>query len=631
MAIFTVGPNSTFPSIAAAMAAAGPGDTIQLEAGYSNETATVTHSGMTITGGADSLGIVLQLGGGIATVTLAGTAPIDLRDASDGNGIVGNDGANLVTVTAGADSVSGGAGEDRLFVDYRLATGAVTGDSTANVAEAGGGGRLVTINGGFEHFTIWTGSGADTITTGDGDDDIRTGEGAGTVTAGDGANHIVGGSGADTITAGSGGNFVDAGDGTNTVTTGGGADEILSGNGADTIVAGAGDDRVTVTGGSDTVDSGAGNDLLIVDYSAAVTNVTGGVTGGNLGSGYTGHIADTATATVDFVETERFWITTGSGDDAIATGGGDDILLGGAGNDLLEAGAGNDLLYGQGGNDTTNGGAGDDVHVVDSATDIVVELEGEGNDLVYTGVSYALTMGSEVETLSTSFHAGTAAIDLTGNSSDQTIIGNYGNNLINGGLGADALIGLFGDDTYIVHGAGSSVIEDAGGGNDQVYTSVSFTLGADSEVEVLSTNAHSSTDAIDLTGSNTAQTVVGNAGSNLLDGKGGNDLLAGLGGTDTFAFTSALGADNVDTLFDFSVADDTIALDDAIFAALGATLDAGEFVIGTGAADADDRIIYDGTTGALFYDADGVGGAAAVQFATLTPGLALTVSDFSVI
>ena len=50
MAIFTVGPNSTYPTIAAAMATAGPGDTIQLEAGYSSETAVVTHSGMIITG-----------------------------------------------------------------------------------------------------------------------------------------------------------------------------------------------------------------------------------------------------------------------------------------------------------------------------------------------------------------------------------------------------------------------------------------------------------------------------------------------------------------------------------------------------------------------------------------------------
>jgi Ca2+-binding RTX toxin-like protein len=641
MALFTVGPNSTFPSIAAAMAAAGPGDTIQLEAGYSNETALVTHSGMIITGGASSVGIVLQLGIGIATVTLAGTAPINLLDASDGNGIVGNDGDNVVTVTAGADAVNGGTGHDLLFVDYREATGAVTGDSLSNIAEAGGGGRLVTINGGFEDFTIWTGSGADTITTGDGDDDIRTGEGAGTITAGEGANYIIGGSGADTIVAGSGGNFVNAGDGTNTITTGGGIDQILSGTGADTIAAGAGQDRITVTGGSDTVNGGADGDLLIVDYSAAVTAVSGGVTGGNLGTGYTGHLADLVAASLDFVETEQFWITTGTGDDTIrtgaaedriTTGAGNDLLMGGAGNDLLTGGDGNDLIYGEGGIDTARGGAGNDTFVVDASTDIVEEAYGEGNDSVLTQVSYLLTSGAEVELLSTTYHAGTAAIELTGNYGNQTIIGNAGNNVITGGVGADVLIGLAGDDVYIVHDGAASVIEDAGSGNDTVFASTSFALGAEAEVETISTTYHLGTAAIDLSGSRTDQTIFGNGGANVLDGKAGNDVMVGFGGADTFAFTSALGAGNVDTIADFLSGTDKIALDDAIFTALpGGSLAAGAFVTGSAAGDADDRIIYNSATGALSYDADGNGAGAAVQFATLTNHPMLTASDFLMI
>ena len=107
MAIFTVGPNSSFTSIADAMLAAGPADTILLEPGYGNETATVTHNGMTISGNETSTGIVLQLATGIATFFLAGTAPITILDALDGNGIAGNDGDNQITVTDGADAVNG--------------------------------------------------------------------------------------------------------------------------------------------------------------------------------------------------------------------------------------------------------------------------------------------------------------------------------------------------------------------------------------------------------------------------------------------------------------------------------------------------------------------------------------------
>jgi Ca2+-binding RTX toxin-like protein len=444
MAIRTVGPTSTFPTIKAAMAASGPNDQIVLESGYSNEAAWVTHNGMTITGGATSTGISLYLGTGIASVFLSGTAPINIRDALDGNAIVGNDGDNVITVRGGADSVDGGLGnDDRLVVDYRLATGAVTGDSTSNVSEAGGGGRLVTIvDGTIEHFTIMTGSGADTITTGAGDDIIRTGEGAGTVTAGQGANMIVGGSGADTITALDGGNRVIAGDGANIVTTGGGTDVIETGIGADTIIAGGGNDLVTVTGGADTADGGAGFDTLTVSYST-LFDVIGGVTGGDALAGYTGHLGDGATNLVDFVATEQFRISTGRGNDDITTGAYDDYVSTRAGNDTIDAGDGNDEVRGGGDNDWINGSGGND------------RLFGDGgND------------------------------QLLGGSGDDVLQGGGAKDQLTGGSGRDKLWGGAGNDVFIFSEASETAV---GSLRDQIYD---FTSGEDHiDLSLMATNA----------------------------------------------------------------------------------------------------------------------------------------------
>ncbi|MCV3244136.1 calcium-binding protein, partial [Mesorhizobium sp. ZC-5] len=98
-------------------------------------------------------------------------------------------------------------------------------------------------------------------------------------------------------------------------------------------------------------------------------------------------------------------------------------------------------------------------------------------------------------------------------------------------------------------------------------------------------------------------------------------------------FNTALNAAaNVDAIFDFSVPADTIMLENTIFSTLAAgVLAASAFHIGAAAADALDRIIYNAATGALSYDSDGTGAAAATQFATLSTGLAMTNADFFVV
>jgi len=86
---------------------------------------------------------------------------------------------------------------------------------------------------------------------------------------------------------------------------------------------------------------------------------------------------------------------------------------------------------------------------------------------------------------------------------------------------------------------------------------------------------------------------------------------------------------NVDDVLGFVVADDSLYLDRDIFTSVAADgpLAADAFRAGTVALDSDDRILYDSATGHLFYDADGLGGTAAILFATVTAGTAFTSAD----
>jgi Ca2+-binding RTX toxin-like protein len=151
-------------------------------------------------------------------------------------------------------------------------------------------------------------------------------------------------------------------------------------------------------------------------------------------------------------------------------------------------------------------------------------------------------------------------------------------------------------------------------------------------VEYLATTSASGTGAINLYGNELGQTLNGNNGANFLNGFGGNDTLYGQGGQDYFMFTTALNAStNVDRIGDFSVADDRIWLDDAIFQALSpGALSASSFTTGAAAADSDDHIIYNDANGWLSYDADGNGAQAQIHFATLNAHLALAADDFYV-
>jgi Ca2+-binding RTX toxin-like protein len=296
---------------------------------------------------------------------------------------------------------------------------------------------------------------------------------------------------------------------------------------------------------------------------------------------------------------------------------------------------GANILDGKGGADYMIGFAGDDTYYVDDAGDVVAgEGAGNGHDSIVTSVSLALAAGLEVEELHAST-ANDASLVLAGNEFAQILTGNGGANLLNGAGGADFMSGGTGSDTYFVDDAGDVVEEMISFlYTDVVYTSVSYALTASASVEWLSTIANYDTVAINLTGSSQGQYLLGNQGANVLDGKGGADVLVGYGGADSFVFSTAFGGGtgNIDVIFDYQPGVDRILLDDAIFAGIGGpgALAAGVFTTNT-AGDANDRIIYNTSTGQLFYDNDGSGSHTPVHFATVQGAPVLTASDFQVI
>jgi Ca2+-binding RTX toxin-like protein len=144
-----------------------------------------------------------------------------------------------------------------------------------------------------------------------------------------------------------------------------------------------------------------------------------------------------------------------------------------------------------------------------------------------------------------------------------------------------------------------------------------------------------------LSGGSGNDALLGGAGDDTLAGGTGANRLSGEAGSDVFLFDTAPDAANRTTLTDFVHQLDELHLDDDVFSAFDAgqsgALAASAFRSGAGAnaaADADDRIVYNTTSGALYYDADGTGTArAAVQFAVLgtTAHPVLTAADFVIV
>jgi Ca2+-binding RTX toxin-like protein len=454
-------------------------------------------------------------------------------------------------------------------------------------------------------------------------------------------------------------------DGTN------GADSLWGTDTNDFIYAKGGNDRLKGYGGADWLDGGAGIDTVYYGDSTAGVAV-------NLatGRGYGGSAEGDTLISIEYVfgsfhndtitgndaNNELYGLT---GNDVLKGGGGADGLAGDDGDDILKGGGGADYLEGGAGIDTADYSTSDSTLVGgNSLFGVSVSLndnrgflgDAEGDTFSgiehLTGTPYSDTLiGTGGNNLlrgleghdqlmglggNDTLEGGGASDDLSGGEGDDTLRGELGDDYLNGEIGADTMIGGEGNDYYyIVRDANDVVIEFGGQGNDTVWSAVSWTLTAGADVETLRAFTDAGIDSIDLTGNANGNEVIGNSGNNVINGGDGNDELIGRGGQDSFLFDTALSAAvNIDQITDFNVVDDTILLDDDIFSsslAPGNSVAGSQFVIGSAALDAGDRLIYNNATGAVLYDSDGTGPTAAVQFAQLSAGLPLTNFDFFVV
>jgi Ca2+-binding RTX toxin-like protein len=668
---------------------AGGGDTLQGGAG--NDVYYIRNAGDTIVEGAGEGTIDTAL----ATVsyTLNADAQVERLAAADANAttainLTGNAYSHLIQGNNGANVLTGGSGNDNLFAyagDDRLDGGQGVDQMTGGmgndtyVVDNGGDQVIENVNEGTDtvesSITYTLGANVENLTlTGGSAIDGTGNSGANVIHGNAAANTLNGGGGSDMLYGGGGddiyivGNvgvqvFESANEGIDTVrssvsfTLGANIENLVltgTGNingygnaGQNTITGNAGSNVLDGAGGGDTLQGGAGNDVYYI-RNAADTIVEGAGEGTN----------DTVLASVSYVlnagaQVERLaasdanattaidltgnayshliqgnngvnTLTGGDGTDRLYGYGGNDNLYGGQGNDTLDGGTGTDMLY---------GGAGDDTYVIGDAHAKVIELAGEGNDIVQASVSYSLAGMSNIETLQLT---GTANISATGNAEHNILIGNAGSNVLDGAGGGDTLQGGAGNDVYYVRDAGDTIVEGAGQGTaDTVLATLSYTLNSDAQVERLAASDANATTAIDLTGNAWSHLIQGNNGANVLTGGSGNDTLYGYGGNDSlfggagadkFVFAHGTGQD---TVGDFVSGTDKLDLTAFGFASYQDVINATHDVGGNAVIDLGngDQVTLTGVTTAQLHSGDFVGvgnSAAAIQVQPFALNLAAT-------
>ena len=571
-----------------------------------------------------------NLDGGFGTDTIYGGGGNDtIRGGAGGTNdlLYGGDGDDLIYW--GNDAlIDGGAGVDMLRVDYRIAGINLTANlSNPNVETNMLGTRVI----GVERLWFDSGSGNDHLTGGIGDDVLIGNDGDDTLIGGPGHDLLGGGAGNDHLVGGDGFDELDGGDGADVIDGGLGGDLIWSSSGGDTIDGGTDEnadywianyrsttigltvdlnDTIRVSNGTIVtnveyadITTGSGNDLFDVARLAnGLLNAGDGIDtliyhAVAPGLQYTVFRMDDGTITGEigphideFVNFERVEITGTAGDDYFSAGGNfaasSLTLDGAAGDDRLQA---------------SFVGADGAMHFVVNADGSVTSPNGQ----LLNFESFDLGGGDGADTIVTGtgndiIHGNDGNDSLNGGGGVDRITGGNGNDTIRGGAGDDRLTGDFNADV-LDGGDGFDIVDFSleAGGNAHVNLSSTATTAGGNRPALAASTASDSYSFVDtlisieavitgdgndsVIGSDVANRIETNFGSDYIEGRGGDDIIMGGLGADTLtggsgndSFTGESLDMNGDTITDFASGDRIIFTDVTLqrftFSLTGSTL-----------------------------------------------------------
>ncbi|MES2861440.1 MAG: calcium-binding protein [Pseudomonadota bacterium] len=486
--------------------------------------------------------------GSSAADTNFGTSMNDYINAGGGDDVIsGGDGADFLVGGAGndtlnggngADTILGGAGNDTIDTVDRAASGGAAVAATSDTVDAGAGddrvtaGRLDVVNGGdgddfLEIDFSVDGANAnpaavsltlDTTGAGVASDGTTisnferialtlTGNGD-VVSTGNVAARLDGGAGNDILTTGLGNDQLSGGAGDDVLSAGAGNDTLSGGTGNDTITGGAGDDSASFDlsrDGADRTDLGDGSDTVVFAGTPGNYRVT--FTSAEVGNGSANDSGSMTNQDGGLAVRVQLEDANGVPTGDISRFDDEGIqFLGGTPGITFDV---RDLVSGAQRGETFEG----------------VVLGTNGDD--------ALSFNSPLrQTQSFYYNAGAGNDTVTGGSANDFLVGGTGNDVLLGGAGNDTFLGGSGNDVFEVTEAGDTVVENAAGGEDAVFSYLnSYTLAANVETLALAGSA------VVGVGNALDNTLIGTTGNNVLIGGAGADVLIGGLGNDTYEVT----------------------------------------------------------------------------------------------